>query len=255
MAAKETLMEISTDDRFCEALPFIKKYINNPNLNIKIYKKNDRNFLQVSAKKTTKDTLKILGFATQNAIAEVVITTMKSYYLQTHTAIPNIPHINKGAFIRALTVYDEKTDIIIAGSLIKIAPQILLDSLYDFRLNPMHKRWAEVAKLVNENIGNLLSKTMFDELLRFLISNLDHKIDEAHIIKNGKKICICDNELTPFDITTNNAEGQIINALIDISPKTIFIHSNNNDIEKKLIKNIEQIFPNCVTISYANINS
>jgi hypothetical protein len=97
---------------------------------------------------------------------------------------------------------------------------------------------------------NLLSKSMFNELLRFLISNLDPKISEAHIIKNDNKIVICNAELTPFDDTAVDTSAQIINALIDILPKTIFIHDNGNNIEKKLIKNIEQIFPNCVYISY-----
>jgi hypothetical protein len=253
--ANEILLEISTDDRFRDALPFIKKCIKDKNLKTKIYIKNERNFLQVTAEKNNADTLKNLRITVHSAITQVITTIMKKHFLISHIIIPMIPHINREAFIRALSAYDTKTDTIIAGALVKITPGILLDSIYDFRLLPLHKRWFEVAALVNENISNLLDKTMFDELLRFLISNLEHKIDEAHIIKNGKNICICDNELTPFEIATANADNQIINTLIDISPNKIFIHSNNNDIEKKLIKNIEQIFPNCVIISYANINS
>jgi hypothetical protein len=247
MAAR-TLFEISADARFEEALPFIRQKIKNENQSSKIIKKKDRSYLIITANKN-------IASALHNAVTQVVITMMKNHYLAAHTNIPNIPSINREAFIRALSLYDEKTDIIIAGAIVKITPQILLDGLYDFALTPLHKRWNEVAKLVNENMTNLLNKSMFDELLRFLISNLDHKINEAHIIKNNKKIMICNDELTPFDIASVSTDAQVINALIDISPKTIFIHANGNDIEKKLIKNIEQIFPACVIIQYANINN
>ncbi|MDR1917956.1 MAG: putative sporulation protein YtxC [Christensenellaceae bacterium] len=240
--ANQTVFEISTDARFEKALTFIKQKIKNEKHLSKIIRKKERTYLIITANKNIVPDL-------HSAITQVVITTMKNYYLTTHTSIPNIPSINREAFIRALSLYDEKTDTIIAGAMVKITPRILLDGLYDFALAPLRKRWSEVAKLVNENMLNLLSKSMFDELLRFLISNLDHKINEAHIIKNNKKIMICNDELTPFDIAVGNSDMNIINALIDISPKTIFIHANGNDIEKKLIKSIEQIFPRCVTIS------
>jgi hypothetical protein len=236
-------MEISCDDRFTEALPYIKQKIKAKNLSMRTVKKGSRHCLIITG---SVDEEKL-----QTVLSNVVASIMKIHYLRTHLIAPRRPQINYGAFLRVLSAFDSKTDMIIAATLIKITPQIYLDSLFDFMLNPIHKRWAEIVRLVNGSMSSLLSPNVFNDFLRFLISNLDHKINEAHIMCSGSKTMICNDELTPLSA----CGGDIINELIDISPRTIFIHSRNDDIEKDLIKNIEQIFPSCVTILYANINN
>ena len=112
----------------------------------------------------------------------------------------------------------------------------------------MKKRWDEVIALVNDNAQNLICKGLFDELLRFLIQNMDHKTNEAHIIMDGGTVTVCNDKLVPFK---NDSNADVIHMLIDVAPRRVFIHQNAN-LEKKLVRNIENIFCDCVTIDYAN---
>jgi hypothetical protein len=239
-------MEISTDERFAFVLPIIKQKIKaSQKTAARITKTKNRSILRIDPTADGDDIL--FGI-----LCKIIVTELKIYYIRTHARIPNMNTINSAAFIKALATYDAKTDMIIASAIVKITPHIHLDSLYDFRLSPLHKRWADVTALINDNINNLTCPSMFNELLRFLIANLEYKNKEAHIVKNGRRIQICDDNLTPFENTAFDNIG-IISALIDISPKTVFIHSGNNEIDYTLIKNIEAIFPNCVRINYTTI--
>ena len=50
-------------------------------------------------------------------------------------------------------------------------------------------------------------------------------------------------------IKINVSKQDIINALIEIAPRQIFIHTDTN-LARDVIERIETLFPNCVCIEY-----
>ncbi len=224
-------MEISTDNRFVKNLQNIAK-----KFGIKITKDKDRTILKVSDK---IDEYKLL-----DCIVNQIITSIKTEYIKSRIQIKD------ETLIRVLLNYDKKTDLIIASSLIEITPIMRLDAILDFRLSSIKKRWDEIIALVNTNYPKLINKEILNELLRYLIQNMDFKTNEAHIMRDGKVIKILNENLEPFNYTDNN----LINVLIDVAPRQIFIHLNN-DFEENLVENIETLFPNCVCIEYDNTPS
>ncbi len=219
-------MEISTDERFLTCLEYLsKKYRGH----IKLI--NQRYILTLPSQ--------VNRYRLFDSIVNQIVTTIKADYLQ------NKIRIKHKTLIKVLINYDKKSDTVIAGSLFELTPRILLDSIYDFKLDPLKRRWDEVIKLVNENYIQLTQNAMFNELLRFLILNMDYRIPEAHIVMINNQPIICNKKLQPLPQT----DDDIINDLVEIAPRQIFIHNSTN-LTNKLIERIEYLFPNCVCIEY-----
>jgi hypothetical protein len=127
---------------------------------------------------------------TVDAIADVIATDCKAYYINEKIRVPIKNVVLRSAFTTALLAFDRDTDRVIAKEIVKqthTAAVLHLDSLYDFCLDILKSRWDEVCLLANENIGYLVCQKTFMELLQFLISNIDCKMDETmfmHIREN-----------------------------------------------------------------------
>lgn len=220
------VMEISTDERFLVCLEHLAQKFHSC-----IKCDGERYILQLDAN--------INRYQLFDSIVTQIVTTMKGEYLQKKIRIKN------KTLIKVLINYDKKSDTVIAGSLFQLTPKILLDSIYDFSLNRLKCRWNEVIQLVNENYIQLTQKVLFNELLRFLILNMDYRIPEAHVMVIDHHATICDQKLQPLP----QIDEDIVNALIEVAPRQIFIH-NNADLASEIIERIETLFPNCVCIEY-----
>ena len=220
------VMKISTDERFLPCLQHLaEKYKSS------LKHTADRYILYL------KDNVD--HFQLFDSIVTQIVTTMKGFYLSSKLKIKN------NTLVKVLINYDKKSDTIVAGSLFKLTPEILLDSIYDFCLSRLKCRWHEVVALVNDNYPQLTQKVIFNELLRFLIINMDCRIPEAHIMVINHQPKICDQQLQPLP----HPDEDIINSLIEVAPRQIFIHTDT-DITKELVEQIETLFPNCVCIEY-----
>ena len=220
------IMKISTDERFVVCLEYLAE-----KFHCKIKQTDSRYTLNLK--------LEVDQFRLFDCLVTQIVTTMKGYYLQSKLKIKN------KTLIKILLNYDKKSDTIIAGTLFQITPEILLDSLYDFSLTRLKYRWDEVIQLVNENYIHLSQKVLFNELLRFLILNMDYRIPEAHVMAIDHKATICDQKLQPLP----QKDDDIVNALIEFAPRQVFIHASS-DLTNEIVERIETLFPNCVCIEY-----
>ncbi|MCQ2382448.1 MAG: hypothetical protein MJ060_01215 [Clostridia bacterium] len=219
-------MEISTDERFVSCLEHLAHKFRG-----QIKTVNNRHVLTLGSH--------IDRYQLFDSIIHQIVTTMKAQYLRNKIKIKN------DTLIKVLINYDKKSDTVIAGSLFQLSPQLLLDSVYDFAITRLKCRWDEVIQLVNENHIQLTQTVLFNELLRFLILNMDYRIPEAHVMVIDHQTTICDQKLQPLP----QIDEDIINALIEIAPRQIFIH-NDTDLATDVIERIEALFPNCVCIEY-----
>lgn len=219
-------MEISTDERFLSCLEHLAQKFHG-----QINHADERYILNLNAQ--------INRYQLFDSIVNQIVTTMKAHYLQSKIRIKN------KTLIKVLINYDKKSDTVIAGSLFQLSPKILLDSIYDFSLSRLKYRWDEVIQLVNENYLQLTQTVLFNELLRFLILNMDYRMPEAHVMVIDHQATICDQKLQPLP----QNDEDIINALIEFAPRQIFIHTDTN-LAREIVERIETLFPNCVCIEY-----
>lgn len=217
-------MQISTDERFVACLTHLAAKFHRT-----VRRQQNRTVLNLP------DTIDQDQLA--DAIVHQIVTRMKATYL--HDQIK----IKSDLLIRVLVNYDQHTDILIATSLIKITPLMLLDSIYDFALQRLKCRWHEVAQLVNDNHVQLTQKQVFDDLLRFLIVNMDCRMKEAHVRLINRLPTVCNSNLEPIKTNSDN----IINTLIDMAPQRIYIHAEQG-MQAQIIQEIEHLFPNCICI-------
>ena len=222
-------MEISTDERFVVCLEHLAQKFHG-----KIKQVENRHVLTLGAT--------VNEYQLFDTVINQIVTTMKGFYLQSKIRIKN------QTLIKVLINYDKKSDTVIAGSLFQLSPIILLDSIYDFTLGRLKCRWDEVVGLVNENYVQLTQSVMFNELLRFLILNMDYRIAEAHVIVIDSQPTICDKKLQPLP----QNDSDLINALIEVAPRQIFIHSDPA-LQHDVVERIEFLFPNCVCIDYGAV--
>jgi len=184
-----------------------------------------------------------------DCIADIVITDCKTYYINERIKLPIGDNLVACAFTSALSTFDRDTDKIIAKTLIRLTPQINLDSFYEFGLYVLKSRWDEVCLLANENRCYLLCQSTFMELLRFLISNIDGMCDEAHIVMNGERLEVLGGGLKPIEnIYINDSlpnDIQIVNKLVVLAPKRIFLHTANDALKDS----IQNIFGTCTVVN------
>ena len=219
-------MEISTDERFLSCLEHLAGKFHG-----RVQHTENRYVLNLNDR---ADRYQLF-----DSIVNQIVTTMKAFYLASKIKIKN------KTLIKVLINYDKKSDTVIAGSLFQLSPKMLLDSIYDFALGRLKCRWDEVIQLVNENHLQLTQTVLFNELLRFLILNMDYRIPEAHVMVIDHQATICDQKLQPLP----QIDEDIINALIEVAPRQIFIHTDT-DLARDVVERIETLFPNCVCIEY-----
>jgi len=222
-------MEISTDERFVSCLRHLAQKFHG-------------HVKQVHERYILTLTPRVNRYQLFDSITNQIVTTMKAQYLRDNIRIKN------DTLIKVLINYDKKSDTVIAGSLFQLSPRLLLDSIYDFALDRLKCRWDEVVQLVNENYLQLTQTVLFNELLRFLILNMDCRIPEAHVMVINNHAAICDQKLQPL----TQIDEDIVDALIELAPKQIFIH-NDTALAHDIVERIEMLFPNCVCIEYTAV--
>jgi hypothetical protein len=188
-----------------------------------------------------------------DALADVVITDCKSFYINEKIRLPIKDVLARHAFTAALSTFDRTTDKIIAKTILENVftdgGVCHLGGIYEFCLGNLKSRWDEVVLLANENVCYLVCQKTFNELLRFLISNIESISDEAHIIANANGFEVVGAGLTPIDeVYINNELPNAIGVvckLIAIAPKRIYLHIQ----EPALVGQIKNLFGTGAVIS------
>lgn len=171
-----------------------------------------------------------------NKIIRTELTRFFSYYFKIdffkkNLVLKMLNNVYSEMFIRALSRFDQNLDIRDITLAIYEFNTINLQSFFYFRLTGMKRRWEELIKLTNENTVWQLSKQSFEDLLKFLISNLESQIDFVDIVINDKTTIIYDknnNIITQKKIKAEFSKFWIVMALIKFSPKNINIQANEN---------------------------
>ena len=265
------ILTISTDEKFAGSLRYVLRrlagFIKSEKVSVRMLKKDKRTSLVVVLNDVSSVvTIKRLGNTIIDCLADVVVTDCKAYYIESSLKLPIDDEISRHAFIMALSNFDSDTDKTIARSLIRLTPNFLLDSFYQFMIDDLKVRWNEVCSLANENACYLACAGTFRELLRFLISNLESREREVHLFQRPDGMEFLTGGLKPINNIYINEDlppdVQIVNKLISIAPKKIYLHCDNKDnngdndgnnggkncTRTSLVNYIQSLFSGCVQI-------
>ena len=138
-------------------------------------------------------------------------------------------------FLKALICFDYQLDKEIILDKIIHSSTVYIDSLFNFGIKKLKDKWYELVLLANENYFYINNDETFVQLIKFLMSNIDYRVNTVNVYYK-------DNRYQFFDQNNNyindylldypsNDDNFLINSLISLSPKKIKIHCelNNND--------------------------
>jgi hypothetical protein len=160
--------EIISDERFSSSLEYIRGRIGGE----EVVERSGRWVLQIKCETDNPG-------AIADAVADIIITDCKAFYINERIRLPIKDAISRFAFTSALLAFDRDTDKIIVKTILKMSKSFNLDSFYDFKIDILKTRWDEVCLLANDNACYLACQKTFLELLRFLISNIDCEVDDT----------------------------------------------------------------------------
>ncbi len=196
----------------------------------------------------------VLG-AVFDAVAEVIIRSYKEQYLEKHLKLALSSSVTRATFIKALTMFDKAGDKALIKSKLEPCREILIDSLYNFRLWELEKRWQEICNLVSENSSYLIMSGSFMELMKFLILTSETEMGEVHVHYSPGSIWAVGesgNEIfkLSYKEKDDNSKIRVLTELISLAPEKIILHSDIVDSE--LTAYISSLFDGKVSVLKQN---
>ena len=186
-------------------------------------------------------------------IAETILLCIKSEYIlsrldfETNNASPSMK-----VFLKALIVFDSDTDKDIIVERLNFDSDLVVKSFVNFRMSFLKRKWNELVSLANDNAMYLLSQDSFDELIKFLISNLEYRCYAVNVFSKKDCYFLCDMKgevVKDFLIDKNIMydDSNLLVNLVALNPEKIIVHCNNN-IKDNLLKTLYEYFSNRIEL-------
>ena len=169
-------------------------------------------------------------------ITQIICTHYKTSFLDKNLCLPSHDKMGVIAFKKALLNFDRETDYYIIQNNLTFDKDLYLESFYQFKLKSLKAKWSELVSLANENRDYLISAEAFNDLLKFLVDNLEICEDNVDIIEenNGYKIYSTDKQ---YQNLVLDEEG-LICSIIDLSPQKITMYCSGVNSTSRFLENL-----------------
>lgn len=209
------------------------------------------NFAKVLIAVPNKNINKITKYLTEK-IAESILLNYKKEFILSRLSFSFNQKINMQVFLKALIVFDSDTDKEIIIQRLNLNHDIVIKSFIDFKLKFLKKKWLELVDLANDNAMYLVSEDTFNELIKFLISNLEYRCYAVNVFSKNNCFLLCDTQgkvISDFLVDKNIVydDVNLLTSLIALNPEKIIVHCNS-DTQEKTINKLFQYFSNRLEI-------
>ncbi len=96
------------------------------------------------------------------------------------------------SFLKAISIFDSDTDREFIKSQLEFSGEILVDSFYFFKLQPLRAKWGRTADIINQN-QILQSKSSMLEVLKYLTAMSENYASVTNIVVSPKQIKLLSN--------------------------------------------------------------
>ena len=216
MAIKDTLSERLAPDCLVAATRLGKRY-------------------QVAIASENDSKIKILE-TISDSIVDVLGYFSKFEFLSQNLKLP-LDKQSYNILLHALTQFDRTSDAALIKSCVQISSGMALDGIYRFRLGLLKERWREIINLTRENAIYLTDSETFYELIKFLFSSIEARVENVVLSKSGGKYIIADENRKQLFVSSDIDE--VVYALIDYAPLSIAVNKSfENEQTVELITKI-----------------
>lgn len=168
-------------------------------------------------------------------LCDVFCTHFKAEFLHNNITFiqKDNPYFN--AFIKVYTYFDLELEHSICYRLIDYTSTIILESYFAFKLSVLKNKWKDLCAITNNNSSVFLSSETFLSLLKFLIDNLNYKLDSVVVSVDDNCISYIDSLNNQVLVELDKNDVKVICTLIELSPKQILLHDKSYSSLKRLI--------------------
>lgn len=165
----------------------------------------------------------------RESLVEMYTTVVKKQYLINKIDMPALKKNYYNFLVHTLVAFDRETERDIILECLTIGEVMQLDGFFNFKLNELIKHWDEIANLATDNGTYLSNEKTFNELLRFLISAINPKINTLEITQTDSSFNVIGAlQESRFELILKNSE-QLMIYLIDVAPMEIRLNGEFSD--------------------------
>lgn len=177
--------------------------------------------------------------------AEAIISHYKHCYLNNNILLDELKPELRLALIKALTQFDSDLDKqIIVNRLNKIDKTIFVESFLMFYVPEFEARLNELCALANNNKAHFIMSETFNELFKFILTNLNFNGEQIFIHKKQDDIIIENSQNKEIFKAKENNELILILKIVEILPCKITITVPRT--ESKALSLVCKLFNNYV---------
>lgn len=146
------------------------------------------------------------------------------------------------ALAKVCTYFDNDLDKqIVMQNLELNSKKFNIESFFYFRLGMLRQKWLELCNITTSNSSAIIKSGNFNELVRFLLSNIETR-SQSVILEMQEKCIIYHDLRKDFDIITTidpNDKFLVLGKLIELNPSLIKVYPDKENAETiNLLKNI-----------------
>ncbi len=156
----------------------------------------------------------------KDVLSNVYASQAKREFFQNKLKLP-IDNKLLDLLVSSFVVFDRKAEREMIKRSFDITNGMAIDGIYDFKLTPVKKQWNELIDLTVSNSA-YLSESSVIELIRFLLSSADPKVNSVRLRESNGYYTVCgisDGAKFSYKLTADS----VIKYLIDIAPVKITI--------------------------------
>ncbi len=127
-------------------------------------------------------------FQIQRRLTDVVSQALALGYKNVY--VRKLLNVDKSNFyqnvlVNTICIFDNDYDKQAVCRLLDIDKTVCMDGYYNFRLEPIKKRWLEITKLVSDNFYVLSDSKMITEFLQYLLESTPSKVKKLSVTVDG----------------------------------------------------------------------
>lgn len=185
-------------------------------------------------------------------VAETILLCIKSKFILSRLDFEITQTPSMQVFLKALIVFDSDTDKDIIMERLNFDDNLAVNSFVNFKLTFLKKKWGELISLANDNAMYLLSQDSTNELIKFLISNLEYRCYAVNVFSKKDCYFLCDSKgetIKDFLLEKNIMydDSKLLVNLVALNPEKIIVHCNNY-VKDNLLTTLYEFFANRVEL-------
>lgn len=194
---------------------------------------NGRCFLAVASNGIKKEYIKAKIL---EGINNIIINEYK-YNFFSDNLMSKLDSIVANPFLKAISIFDADSDYEIIKNEINLSGEVLIDSFFYFKLQPLKQRWEKTANIILRN-GILQSESSMIQVIKYLADASENFVLVANIKIAENKLQLKNYKSVKSFKTNSEGISKFLTELISLNPLKINLSRDIDECEKSYVFDI-----------------